>query len=200
MILNAKELSVKENYKLLVGGILPRPIALISTVSESGISNLAPFSFFMGITSKPATICFSSASKKGPDTKKDTLSNINFSGEFVINVVSENIVRQMHESAKEFPADVSEFDETGLTPVPSQIVKPPRVKESPINLECQLFQSINIGDGSPGSGTLVIGEIVVYHIDDSIYEDGSINTSLLNPIGKLAGLEYTTLGRRFKVE
>jgi len=200
MILNAKELSVKENYKLLVGGILPRPIALISTVSESGISNLAPFSFFMGITSKPATICFSSASKKGPHTKKDTLSNINFSGEFVINVVSENIVRQMHESAKEFPADVSEFDETGLTPVPSQIVKPPRVKESPINLECQLFQSINIGDGSPGSGTLVIGEIVVYHIDDSIYEDGSINTSLLNPIGKLAGLEYTTLGRRFKVE
>ncbi len=183
-----------------MGAILPRPIAFISTISEDGIPNLAPFSFFMGVTSNPATICFSSARKTGPNTKKDTLSNIDFSGEFVINIVSENIARQMHGAAKDYPPDVDEFEETGLTAIASQIVKPPRVMESPISLECRLYQTVDIGDGSPGSGTLVIGEILVYHIEDTIYENGNINTTLLNPIGKLAGVEYTTLGRRFIVE
>ena len=200
MILKAKELSVKENYKLLAGTILPRPIAFISTISDQSVPNLAPFSFFTGVTSQPPTICFASAQKQGDITKKDTLSNIEFSGEFVINVVSEDIVSQMHVSAKDFPADVDEFEMTGLTPVASQLVKPPRVMESPINLECKLYQTVDIGDGSPGSGTLVIGEIIVYHIDGEIFNNGYINTGLLNPVGKLAGLEYTTLGRRFKVE
>ena len=87
-----------------------------------------------------------------------------------------------------------------LTAVASKIVKPPRVKESPISMECQLYQRIDIGDDSPGSGTLVIGQVLVYHIDDTVYENGKINTGRFNPIGKLAGLEYTTLGRRFKVD
>ena len=116
------------------------------------------------------------------------------------NVVSEDIVVPMHHAATDFQPDVDEFEVTGLTAVASQVVKPPRVKESPINLECQLYRMLDIGDDTPGSGTLVIGEIIVYHIDDEIFKDGYINTTLLNPVGKLAGLEYTTLGNRFKIE
>lgn len=200
MILKPTDLSIKENYKLLTGSILPRPIAFVSTISEDGIPNLAPYSFFMGITAKPPTIGFAPALKGGIGNKKDTLANIESSGEFVVNVVTEDIAEQMNDTAMDFPPEIDEFEISGLTAVKSNIIKPPRVKESPINLECILYESIHIGDGTAGSGALVIGEIVCYHISDNLYRDGRIDTELLKPVGRLAGQEYTTLGKRFTLE
>jgi len=200
MILKPEDLSIKDNYKLIIGSILPRPIALVSTLSDDGVLNLAPFSFFTGITSKPPTVGFAPALKGKEGDKKDTLANVESSGEFVVNVVTEDISDQMIKTASDVPPDVDEFEIAGFTAIDSEIVKPPRVKESPINLECKLFQVVYIGDGTEGSGAFVIGEIVAYHIDDALYNDGRIDTALLKPIGRLAGLDYTTLGRCFSMD
>ena len=200
MILKPENLSIKDNYKLIIGSILPRPIALVSTLSDDGVPNLAPFSFFTGLTSKPPMIGFAPALKGKEANKKDTLSNIESSGEFVVNIVTEDISEQMNKTAFEFPPDVDEFEIAGFTAIDSEIVKPPRVKESPINLECKLYQVVYIGDGTAGSGAFVIGEIVAYHIDDALYNDGRIDTALLKPVGRLAGQDYTTLGRCFSMD
>ena len=199
MIIDPQKQSYKENYKLMIGSILPRPIAFVSTISKDGINNLAPFSFFNGITSNPPTICFSPARKRSDGSKKDTLVNIEDTKEFVVNVVTEDIVKQMNDTSEEHPSEVSEFDVSGLTPVPSRIVAPPRVQESPVSFECKLMQVIEIGPPEPGGGFLIIGEIVLFHIKDELLYKGRINTELLNPIGRLAGTEYTTLGKRFSL-
>ena len=198
MIIDPEETSIRDVYKLMIGSILPRPIAFVSTTSSEGILNLAPFSFFTGITSQPPTVCFSPGRRPTDGAKKDTLNNIQTTGEFVINVVTEAIAEQMNEAATDFPPEIDEFEQTGLTPVPSKVVTPPRVKESPINLECKLHQVIEIGPKGPGGGALVIGEIVMFHVADELVRDGRIDTSALKPIGRLAGQEYTTLGRRHR--
>ncbi len=200
MILKAQDLSIKDNYKLIIGSVLPRPIAFVSTLSKNGVPNLAPFSFFTGVSSKPPTICFAAARKGKEGSKKDTLSNIEHTGEFVVNIVTEDIVEPMNETATEYPPEIDEFEIAGLTPLKAQLVKPLLVKESPINMECRLYKTIEIGDGSPGSGTLVVGEIVLYHIADDLLDEGRIDTELLKPVGRLAGMDYTTLGRRFTIE
>ena len=200
MIIDPSELGVKENYKLMIGTILPRPIALVSTISLDGLPNLAPFSFFTGITSKPPTVCFAPSRKGSSGAKKDTLANIESTGEFVINVVTEDIAEQMNDTATDLPAEMSEFEYADLTAAESLIVRPPRVLESPVNMECKLVQVVNIGGDTPGSGALVIGEIVRYHIQDDLFSDYRIDTTKLKPLGRLAGLEYTTLGRRFVLE
>ncbi len=200
MIIDPSQQTVKETYKLLIGSILPRPIAFVSTVSSDGITNLAPFSFFTAISSRPPTIGFSPA-RKGPDGgKKDTLANIESTGEFVVNVVTMDIVKPMNASATAYPPEVDEFAEVGLTPVPSEIIRPPRVKESPINLECKLHQIIEVGVQGAGGGFFVMGEVLLFHIADDLIEDGRIDTGKLDPVGRLAGLEYTTLGKRFAME
>ena len=196
MIINPSEQTVKENYKLLIGSILPRPIAFVSTVSEKGVFNLAPYSFFTAITSKPPHICFAPSIKKGGH-KKDTLNNIEKTKEFVVNIVSYSFIEKVNEAATEFPEDYDEFKETGLTSVKSQIVKAPRLKESYINMECKLNQIVYLGPQEPGGGALVIGEVVLFHVSDEIIKNGRIDTSLLDPVGRLAGQEYSKLGKRF---
>ncbi len=174
----------------MIGSILPRPIAFVSTLSKDEVPNLAPFSYFNGVCSNPPTIVFA-PSRRGYDGKsKDTLNNIRHTEEFVVNIVSEKFARQMVMCATDFDADVNEFEISGLTPVPSMKVTPPRVGESPINFECKLNQIVEVGDGSPGSGFLVIGTILLFHVDDEIYEDGHINLEKLQPIGRLAGHRY----------
>ena len=200
MIFRADQLEIKENHKLLIGSIIPRPIAFVSTLSEDNIMNLAPFSFFMAVTARPPTLCFATSAKGGGGLKKDTLSNIEANGEFVVNIVTEHISKQMHKTAGDFGPEVDEFALTGLTPVDSISVRPPRVKESPINLECILHKTVAIGDGQAGSATLIIGEIIVYHIADHILNNSYIDPDLLKPVSKLAGLEYSTLGRRFTID
>jgi flavin reductase (DIM6/NTAB) family NADH-FMN oxidoreductase RutF len=200
MLIDPKKQTFKENYKLMIGSILPRPIAFVSTISKDGIHNLAPFSFFTGITSDPPTICFSPTRRGTDGEAKDTLKNIKATGEFVINIVTEDIVKEMNETATEFPPEVDEFLKSGLTAIPAEIVSAPLVKESPISFECKRLQVLEIGKAQAGGGFLVIGEIVMFHIKDSLLENGRINTELLNPVGRLAGAEYTKLGERFTLK
>lgn len=200
MQLDPDKLTVKENYKLMIGSILPRPIAFVSTISPTGILNLAPYSFFMGITSNPPTIGFAPARKGQNGDKKDTLFNIESTHEFVINIVTEDIAEQMNETATDYPPDIDEFEMAGLTPLASRIIKPPRVAESPINMECRLHDIVYIGKEEPGGGALVIGRIVMFHVRDDLIDNGRIDTVRLRPVGRLAGQEYTTLGKRFILE
>ena len=142
---------------VLTGVVVPRPIAFVSTVSTDGISNLAPYSFFNAVSYDPPTIVFSS-SRTVDRKSKDTLRNVEETGEFVVNVVVDDIAEAMNKTAAEFPEDVDEFEIAGLTAIPSEIVKAPRVAESPVNMECRLNQVVPIGDPVHGHG-LVIGTV-----------------------------------------
>jgi flavin reductase (DIM6/NTAB) family NADH-FMN oxidoreductase RutF len=180
----------QDAYKLLIGSVLPRPIAFVSTIDTMGNANLAPFSFFTGICAEPMMVCFSPMLRGSDGQKKDTLKNIEATREFVINVVGENVVTQMNDTAIEFPSNIDEFDEVNLTKVPSEIVKPPRVKECHVHLECTLHQIVEFGD-QPGAGSLIIGQVIMVHVNDDLYYDGKIDTNKLKPIGRLAGTSYT---------
>ncbi len=190
MELQPNTLKWQDAYKLLVGSILPRPIAFVSTVDDKGIANLAPFSFFTAICADPMLICFSPMRKGETGEKKDTLRNIELTKEFVINIVSGSIAEQMNETAKGFDPIVDEFDMSGLTKVESTTVQPPRVKECRVHLECTLHDVLHFGD-QPGSGSLVIGKVQYVHIDDELFFEGKIDTQKLDPIGRLAGQMYT---------
>lgn len=183
-------LAWKDAYKLLIGSVLPRPIAFVSSMDTNGRVNLAPFSFFTGICADPMMVCFAPMRKVGAGDKKDTLQNIEETREFVINIVGEDIVEQMNECATPFDRGTDEFLESGLTKAKSECIAPPRVKESDVQLECVLDQIVEFGDHE-GSGSLVIGKVVMVHVRDELYENGRINTERLKPVGRLAGQEYT---------
>ena len=195
MIIDPKQVTYKDCYKLMIGSIVPRPIAFVSTRSSEGKRNLAPFSYFTAITSSPPTICISPGRRPDDGERKDTLRNIEETGEFVVNIVTESIAEAMNEAATDFPPEIDEFEMAGLTPAPSQMIKAPRIAESPINMECKVYKVLHIGPEGVGGGALVIGEIVLFHIDNDIYKDGRIDIHKLKPLGRLAGSEYTTLGR-----
>jgi flavin reductase (DIM6/NTAB) family NADH-FMN oxidoreductase RutF len=195
MIIDPSSVPYRDCYKLMIGSIVPRPIALVSTLAVDGHANLAPFSYFTAIASDPPTLCFSPGRRFADAQRKDTLANIEARREFVVNVVTESMVAAMNETATDYPPDVNEFEVAGFTPLPSHRVAPPRVKESPIHMECRLYDIVHINIDRPGGGSLVIGEIVLFHVDDGVYEEGRINFQKLNPLGRLAGDYYTTLGR-----
>ena len=174
--------------RVLTGVVVPRPIAFVSSMSAAGLVNLAPFSFFNAVAYDPPTIVFSSSRHAG-DKRKDTLANIEETGEFVVNVVVDAIAEAMNRTAAEYPTEVNEFAIAGLTPVPSDVVRPPRVAESPANMECRLNQVVPIGQGRHQHG-LVIGEIVLLHIRDDIIQGHRINHQKLQPTGRLAGNMY----------
>ncbi len=197
--LDPKELSMKDKYKLLIGAIVPRPIAFVSTLSKDGVANLAPFSFFNGISSDPPCLIISTTYRSSDGEKKDTARNIEDTGEFVVNVVTEEIVGPMNQTSAEYAQDISEFEKAGLTKAPSQIIKAPRVAESPINLECKLYQTVHIGAPGPGSSILIVGEIVHYHLRKDVYEDGRILTEKLKPVGRLAGTSYCPVREIFNI-
>lgn len=180
----------KDAYKLMIGSILPRPIAFVSTADEYGTANLAPFSFFTAISAEPMMICFSPMRKGSDGSKKDTLVNIEKTKEFVINIVSESIAEQMNRCAAEFEPEVDEFDHCGLTKAKSKTVVPPRVKESMVHLECELHDVLHFGEHA-GSGSLVIGKVKHIHVEDALFYEGKIDSAKLNPIGRLAGHMYT---------
>jgi len=184
-------------YKLLIGSIVPRPIALVSTVSHDGIRNLAPFSFFTGISSKPALICFCPGPRPDGGLRKDTLENITRTKEFVVNIVSEEIAEAMNLTSGEYPPEVDEFAIAGLTAIPSDLVKPPRVAESHVNMECRLYLSIEFSE-LPGGGNLVIGEVLRFHVDDRIVENFKIDPDQLRAVGRMGGpTGYTRTRDRF---
>ena len=200
MIIDPANQSFSENHKLMIGSIVPRPIALVSTISKKSIKNVAPFSYFNGVCSNPPTIMFAPA-RRGYDGKtKDTLNNIRETNEFAINIVSEEIVEPMVACSTDYSDEVDEFKISDFTPIQCDKIIAPRVEESKVVFECKLNTIIEIGPSKPGGGFVVIGEIVLFHINDDVFKDGKIDLSLLNPVGRLSGNNYSRVFDSFEVK
>ena len=197
MELDPQTMKPESTYKLLIGCVVPRPIAWVSTVGADGVNNLAPFSFFMGVCQEPPTIAFSSGPRVGD--RKDTVRNAELTGDFVVNVVDDDRAEQMNLTSGEYPPAVDEFALTGLTPAPGVRVRSPRVLEAPVSLECRLSRIIPVGRG-PHS--LVLGEIVYFHVRDDVYDTatGRIDIGRLRPVGRLAGHQYARIHDLFEMK
>lgn len=183
----------RENYKLLVGTVIPRPIAFVTSMSADGLVNAAPFSYFNIVSSDPPLLSVSVQSRAG--VLKDTARNAIEAEEFVIHVVDESNVAEVNKTAASLPPEESEIDLTGLTLIPSEVVKVPSVEQAKVRFECQLEQAVELG------GTrLLIGKVVRFHIDESIYENGRINPEALKPVSRLAGTNYAKLGEIFSMK
>jgi flavin reductase (DIM6/NTAB) family NADH-FMN oxidoreductase RutF len=197
MELDPRKLKPESAYKLLIGCVVPRPIAWVSTVGPDGVNNLAPFSFFMGVCGEPPTVAFSS----GPRLRdhKDTVRNVEHTGDFVVNVVDDDRAEQMNLSSGEYGPEVDEFALTGLTAAPGIRVRAPRVVEAPVSLECRLDRIVPVGRG-PHS--LVLGEIVYFHVRDDVYDaaTGRIDVGRLKPVGRLAGHQYAHIHDIFEMK
>ncbi|WP_290838676.1 flavin reductase family protein [Flavobacterium sp.] len=186
-------------YKLLTGAVIPRPIGWISTVSEDGINNLAPFSFFNAIGEDPPHVMFSTV--RGGDKNKDTLNNVLATKQFVVNMVTEDVVEKMNLTATIVPQDIDEFTLADLTPIPSVRIKPPRVAESPIHFECELVHHFALENHSHGGAVMLVGKIVMMHFDDKVLlENHKINLETYRPVARLAGANYSKLGEIFAVK
>ncbi len=190
-------LAERDVYKLMIGSVVPRPIAWVSSQAPDGTLNLAPFSYFMAVSSTPPTIAVSVGLRRGQP--KDTLANIQASGEFVVNVVTEDVVEKMNLTSGNYSPDVDEFAVAGLTPVPSAVVAPPRVAESPIHLECRVVQIVPIGEAGQGNG-LIIGRVVLFHVRDDLLHDGRIDQQALRAVGRMAGDGYTRTRDQFSLK
>ncbi|MBK7810127.1 MAG: flavin reductase family protein [Saprospiraceae bacterium] len=179
-----------ELHQYLLGSVAPRPIAFVSTIDEFGRTNLAPYSFFNAFSSNPPILVFSSNRRVEGNTTKDTLHNIMASKECVINVVNYEIVRQMMVCSVDFPNDISEFEEAGLTPTKAQMVKAPLVLESPVNMECKVEQIITLGDQG-GAGHLIICHVVCMHINESVLdENDKIDPHKIDLMGRMGRAFY----------
>ena len=191
-------------YKLLIGCIVPRPIAWVSTVDADGVKNVAPFSFFMGVCNEPPTLAFSAgprsgATGTGTPCLKDTVRNLEATGDFVVNVVDDTLAEQMNRTSGEYPPEIDEFVLAGLTSLPGVKVRAPRVREAPISMECRVAQILRVGHG-PHS--LVLGEIVYFHLRDDVYDQkaGRIDMHRLKPVGRLAGEMYAHVHDLFEMK
>jgi len=191
--INPKDLSTAELQNLLQGAICPRPIAFASTINAAGDVNLSPFSFFNLFSANPPILVFSPSRKVRDNTTKHTLDNILEVPEVVIHVVGYDLVEQMSLASTEYPKGVNEFVKAGLTALPSHLVAPPRVKESPVAFECKVQQVIPLGDQG-GAGNLVIGEILQIHLNENILDtSGAIAPLKLDPVARLGGNWYTKI-------
>ena len=190
-------------YKLMIGAIVPRPIAWVSSVDKNGVRNLAPFSFFTGVCASPPVVCFCPVNRGQPTPgmhlRKDTLRNIHETGEYVINVVPERLAAQMNMTAAEVPAEIDEFELSGLTAMPSEVVRAPRVAESPVHMECRLIQVVEVGGGELG-GNVVLGRIVRFHVRKDLLTNYRIDPDKLDAIGRMAGATYSRTRDRFELE
>jgi flavin reductase (DIM6/NTAB) family NADH-FMN oxidoreductase RutF len=193
MIIDPKTVPANVNYRILVGAVVPRPIAFVSTVSPEGVYNLAPFSFFNVVCGDPPVVCFSPIWRNPP---KDTIVNIRDTGEFVVNIVSEEFAEKMNVCSGEYPSNVDEFKMSGLTPVASVVIRPPRVQESHVNMECRLMQIIEVS-ARPMGGSLVLGEVVRFHVDDAVIDDFKIDADKLRAVGRMSGYDYARTRDRF---
>lgn len=194
-----KDLEQKSIYKLLSGIVIPRPIGWISSISEEGVHNLAPFSFFNAVGDDPPHVMFSAG--RSSNANQDTVRNVLATKQFVVNMVTEELVEQMNRTAQGIPPHESEFDFAGLTPVPSIKIKPPRVNESPIAMECELVHHYTLEDHKFGGSTILVGRVVFFHIDDRmLLDDFKINQENYQPIARLAGSNYAKIGEIFSVK
>jgi flavin reductase (DIM6/NTAB) family NADH-FMN oxidoreductase RutF len=188
-------------HKLMSGIIVPRPIALVSTVDRNGVANAAPFSFFSGVGSAPPTLLFCPALRAhlhDEAARKDTLRNVEETREFVVNVVSEAMAEATNITAIEAPPDVDEFQLAGLTPLASEVVKPPRVAESPAQMECKVLQVIYTSH-NPGAGVIVLGEIVRFHVREDLLDDFRVDPAGLDAVGRMAGHTWVRTRERMEL-
>ena len=199
MQFNPQDLEQTAIYKLLTGIVIPRPLGWISTISEDGIYNLAPFSYFNAVGDDPPHVMFSTVHSN--NSNKDTLNNVLATKQFVVNMVTEDLVEQMNRTSQPIPANESEFELAGLTPIASSLVLPPRVKECKITMECEMVHHYQLENSKTGGATIVIGKIVLFHIDESVLLDNyKINLETYKPIARLAGSNYSKLGDIFSIK
>ncbi|MFO0830908.1 MAG: flavin reductase family protein [Phycisphaerales bacterium] len=208
MDISPQSLSIEDRYKLLIGAVVPRPIAFVSTVSPGGCGpggyNLAPFSFFAGVGSNPMTLLFCPANR-ADGGEKDTLRNAKpveegGTGEFVVNIVPHVLAHRMAACAEELAYGESEFALAGLTPAAGAVVRAPRVAECPVSFECRTRQVIRTNPGQAAGGNIVIGEVVHIHADDRIVNERfHVDPALLDAIGRMGGRTYCTTRERFDI-
>jgi len=199
MEFNPEKLETDLVYKLLTGTVVPRPIGWISTADKDGLFNLAPYSFFNAFSADPPHVIFGSG-RRG-DGNKDTVSNVLATGEFVVNLVSESNADAMNITATETASEVDEFQMANLTPLPSSIVKAPRVAESMVNFECKMVHHYAVEESRGSGSMIIIGRVVMMHIDDSILgENNRINYDAYKPVGRLAGGGYCRVNDLFTLE
>jgi flavin reductase (DIM6/NTAB) family NADH-FMN oxidoreductase RutF len=192
MHIDPRTLPTPDVYRFLIGAVVPRPIAWVSTRAADGSTNLAPFSYFIAISSKPPLIGIAINEREGDP--KDTLRNIRETNEWVVNVVSEPLLPAMAATAGEWPRSTSEFGPAGVTPAPSERVAAPGVAESPIRIECRLHREIPLGNS-----WFVVGEVVFATVSDDVVVEGRIDPARLAPVGRLGGELYAPLGEVRKV-
>jgi flavin reductase (DIM6/NTAB) family NADH-FMN oxidoreductase RutF len=185
----AAGLAVEQTYKLLSGIVVPRPIAWITTASPDGVINLAPFSCYTFVCSKPPLLGINIGKRAG--RQKDTSRNIHALGEFVVNIGDESMLEAIHQSGEEYPPDVSEAELLGLKLAPSRLVRPPRLADVPVSLECKLHSVQEFGDTR---AEFIVGEVLVFHARDGLCVDGKIDTAALRPVCRLGGPNYARLG------
>ena len=191
MLIDFDSLSGRDAYRLMSQIIVPRPIAWVSTISPTGITNLAPFSFFQGVTSRPPTLLFVPVND-GQGRKKDTVVNIEAIPEFVVNLATAELVDLVDKSAEVLPYGISEFEAFGIGAVNSQCIRPPRVRLCPLALECELDRIITVGEG-PFAANVVFGRIRVAHVDDALFgKEGELNATMLAPLARI-GSTYATV-------
>jgi len=183
MIIDPSELDTHSVYKLLTGAVVPRPIAWVSTQSQSGVLNLAPYSFFTVASRQPPMLAISIGPRTdGEDYAKDTLTNIRETNEFVINMVSFDLANAMYETATNHPPEVDEFSRAGVTAAPCEVIKTPRVAEAKISMECRTEHILKLG-----SDYMVIGQMHRYHVEDDLIHQGRIDLEKLDPVARMAG-------------
>ncbi|WP_262703141.1 MULTISPECIES: flavin reductase family protein [Streptomyces] len=182
-------LDPEETYKLMTGVVVPRPIAWVTSLSEDGVLNLAPFSCFTFVSSKPPMVGINIGRKAG--VRKDTGHNIHRGGEFVVNIPDETMIEAVHHSAVEYPSGVSEVETLGLDTVDSDRVGVARLRDVPVSLECRLHGVTAYG---LTGAEFVVGEILAFHVRDSLMADGKVDTAAMRPIARIAGPNYAALG------
>ena len=200
---DSSRLKPGECYKLLAGAVIPRPIAWVSTVDAEGVRNLAPFSFFTVASAWPPVLCFCPSVREAKDglrATKDTLENIRATGEFVVNIVSEETVDAMNLTAAQLPPEADEFAHAGLTPLAGEAVRAPRVAEAKVQMECRLREIVEVSREVMG-GSIVLGEVVRFHVSTAVLEPGlHIAPGALRAVGRLAGSGYARTADRFEIE
>jgi flavin reductase (DIM6/NTAB) family NADH-FMN oxidoreductase RutF len=186
MKIDPASLDPASRHDLLMSLIVPRPIAFVSTIGENGMFNLAPFSTFTSLASKPALVCFSVGWRLSDGLKKYTLKNIEFSKDFVINVVTEELAEAMNQASAEFTGMIDKFKAVGLTPQKSDVVKSPMIAESPVNMECKLLQLLEFGE-APEGNNVIVGQIMLVHIKDDLWTGNYVEPRKLKAIARTGG-------------
>lgn len=190
LTIDPTQIATRDLHQFILGAVSPRPIAFASTISADGIPNLAPYSFFNAFSSNPPILIFSSNRRVANNTTKDTLKNVQDTGEVVINVVPHSIVRQMAMASIEWSSEVNEFEKTGLTPLASDLVKPFRIAESPVQMECRVEQILPLGEQG-GAGNLIVCHIVRMHIAEEVLnENGRIDPHKIDLMGRMGRFWY----------